>query len=140
MATPITYDPIPVPSLSPSGWITAPAEKADALFSHFYMSDGLQSSLFPGQVANIQSLVEQYGDNPSRFVQQLEATLRRYIFAFYPEGMDVQAEAIDLGTDRFDVRLTITVVQGGKQHNFANLINVVNSKIAGIIRSMNEGD
>lgn len=130
---------VPVPSLSQSGWVVAPSEKADILFSHFYMSDALQSSLYPGKVANIQGLVEKYGSVPSEFCQQLESMLRNYLFGYYPQGVDVQAAAVDLGTDRFDVRLTITVVEAGRQYNFGHLVNVVDSKISGIVRAMNEG-
>lgn len=137
---------VAVPTLSTLGWVRAPAEKADFLFSHFYTSDKFQTYLYGDQVANVQWLVEQYGHDPLTFCQHVKTTLEQYLGRYY-DFVLVEATSDDDATynaspnqgTQIKVRLYVRVTENGKDYTFAKLISASDSKFQAIIDLNNEG-
>lgn len=98
-----------VPSISLSGWITAVPEKVDLMLSHFFESDAIQTYLYKGNVANVQNILQQYGDNIPALCIQLRATMERY-FAAYFDAVVVDVSANNDPTVNPSNAITLTVM------------------------------
>lgn len=129
---------IPVPTLTTAGWVTAPADKADALMSHFFEAEKSQTFLYGSNVSSLQSLVEQYGNNPTNMTQELRSALEDYLGRYYT-GAIVNINIYDDGTPRYELRVYVQVTEDGKQYSFGKLLQVNNSKIQKVVSLNNEG-
>lgn len=132
---------IPVPSLSAAGWITSPAEKADALFAHFYESEKSQTYLYGGNVSNLQWLIEQYGHNVIELAAQIRSTIELYLGRYY-DAVNAQVthnDNEDNPTNSITLSIHCDVTENGKLYSFGKLLNVTNSKIEKIININNTG-
>jgi hypothetical protein len=143
MNDPVNYaNVIPVPTLSPEGWVVSLSGKADRLFAHFYVSDKKQSRLYGDNVANIQSIVAEYGHDATEFTQQIRGVLERYLLRYY-QAVDITAFNTD-GPDNvnstYDVSVSILITEDGKQFQFSHLINMVDGLFAKIVREGNTGE
>jgi hypothetical protein len=130
----------PVPTLSAAGWIRSPAEKADALFSHFYESDKFQTYLYGQNVTNLQWLVEQYGHDVTILTQQMRTALETYLARYYSDVLvDITTGNDDtlIAEGKIELRLYCTVTEEGRQYSFGRLIKATNSKIDEIIKLNN---
>ena len=126
---------IPVPSLSLAGWIRSPAEKADALFSHFYESEKAQTVLYGDKVTNLQWLIEQYGSDIVNLLGKLRDALQQYLGAYYDTvNADVSSNDNAENTNgNINITVYIDVTEGGKSYSFGKLLNITDSKIQKII-------
>ncbi len=131
---------IPVPSLSPQGWIVSPAEKADKLFAHIYAAQYSQSHLYPGQITSLQYLVKQYGNEPVEMTLQLQKWLDRYLRRYYPSGVDVRISNDD-GPNNPEGKITYTldivITEGTSQYSVGVLLNTRDSTLMDMLRINN---
>ena len=129
---------IPVPSLSVAGWVTAPADKASLLMSHFFEAEKSQTLLYGDKVTSLPWLVQQYGHNIIAMTQQLRTSLEVYLARYY-EGASVEVTPKDDGGTRYELQVYIQVTQNGKPYSVGKLLQVNNSKIQKIISLNNNG-
>lgn len=126
---------IPVPSLSFAGWIRSPAEKADALFSHFYESEKAQTVLYGDRVSNLQWIIEEYGSDIVNLTNKLRQGIEQYLSAYYDTvNVDIttnnNAENLN---GNINITVYIDVTEDGKTYSFGKLLNITDSKIQKII-------
>lgn len=133
--------PIPVPTLSHAGWVTSPAEKADALFSHWYESNKSQTLLYGSEVSNLQYLIEENGNNPISAIRAIRSELEAYLRRYY-EAVNVEvssAEPINSTNPKVELRVFIEVFENGKAYSFGKLLTGTHNKISQIIALNNTG-
>lgn len=132
---------VPVPSLSPAGWITSPQEKADALMAYFYQTDPFQSQLYAPNVISLQLLVQQYGHDMTAFTQRLRSALELYLGRYYQSVIvDIRNTDIPANTNpKIEFKVYISVLDDGKEYSFGQLIAVADNKMATIIKLNNSG-
>lgn len=137
---------IAVPTLTAAGWVRTPAEKADALMSHFYESDKFQTYLYDENVTNVQWLIEQYGHDVVVLCTRMRETLEDYLNRYYDAAL-IQVTSDDNPSynltpnlsSAITLRVVITVTDGGKDYSFAKLIVASDSKFEKIMNLNNEG-
>ena len=131
---------IPVPSLSPQGWITSPAEKADVLFAHLYASMYSQTTLYLGHVTSLQWLVQRYGHDISEITIQMQKWLDVYFRRYYPNGVDVRVsndDTADNVTGNITLTIDIVVTEGTSQYSIGALIRTRDSILLEMLRINN---
>lgn len=137
---------IAVPTLTAAGWVRSPADKADALMSHFYESDKFQTYLYGQAVTNVQWLIEQHGHDVLTLCTRMREALEDYLNRYYDAAL-VQVTSDDNPSynetpnqsSKITLRLVITVTDGGRDYSFAKLIQASDSKFERIVDLNNEG-
>ena len=125
---------IPVPSLSPSGWITDIAAKADALMSHFFESNKSQSYIYNNNVSNLQWLIEQYGSDSIDLTTQMTSTLEKYLGRYF-DLVTVTVTSDDNAKNlsgSVTIKIHCLVTQGGVQYSLGKLLQISNSTVTKI--------
>jgi hypothetical protein len=131
---------IPVPTLSAKGWVDSLPEKADVLISHFFASDAFQSSLYAGEIANLQVLIQQYMHDIDGLKQGLRNSLEKYLGRYYSEvTVDIADDTAVNPSNRISLMLNCMVVEKGRSYSFANLLSLVDSKFEKITKLNNTG-
>lgn len=132
---------IPVPSLSSRGWLTTPSERADALLSHFFESDAIQSYVFSGSIANIQDLIKNYGTDVNELASQLQVSLERYLARYFDRPVvSVKTDGDVQNTNRVKMSIRGTVVQDGLPYSIGALVGRDGSSFRRIIGQINTGN
>lgn len=134
-------NPIPVPTLSLSGWVTSPAEKADALLAHWYCSDKAQTFLYGDKVSNIQYLLEQYGNDPYKCMSAMREELQVYLSRYYDA---VTIELTSPGTPNFvqpkvELRLFVELTEGINVYSLGKLLQISGGKFKRVVSLNNDG-
>ena len=131
---------IPVPSLSGEGWINSLERKADKLFTDFYTSDFNQTSLYPGQVANMQRVIELYGNDMISLCLKMRDTLEIYLGRYYTD-VRVTVDSDDITSDnqtgKINLKVDIRVTEDGKPYSFGALIETLDSKFQNVTKLNN---
>jgi hypothetical protein len=133
---------IPVPSLSESGWVVMPQQKADFLMAHFYEAMNNQTYTFPGQVASVQYVIEKYAGDINGTCQALTQVLEQYLSRYYPAvNVQVTSDDVTAGNPSSLVNLTvyISAVEEGETYAFTSLIMTANSKFLKAVNLNNTG-
>lgn len=144
MSTPPSSSPpvIPLPMFAASGWTTSFAQKADGLLSHFFESDYYQSTLYAGNISNLQWLIQQYGSDPVNLAVQVQNMLEKYLSAYYQQAVaQVTTNASDptYTGDQLTMTIQATVTEQGQQLSFGYLVSAANSIISEIALLNNSG-
>lgn len=132
----------PVPSISDRGWVTAVPEKVDLLLSHFFESDRIQTYLYAGRVANLQNLLQQYGNNIPQLCIQLRAMLETYLAAYFDRAVaEVNANNDPTVNPSNAVTLTViaTISDNGEEYSLGSLVQVSNSSFKRVMGIVNNG-
>jgi len=133
---------IPVPSLSPAGWLKTPAEQADTLIAHAFAANKSQTALYGNNVTSIQWIIERYNHDIPTMAQQINDALKTYFERYFPEGVDIDVygdPGSDVANNKIVMRIIINFVSGGKNYNLPSIIDVVNGKFAKLSRLNNTG-
>lgn len=133
---------IPVPSLSPAGWLKTPAEQADTLLAHAFSANKSQTAMYGDNVTSIQYLIEKYGRDIPTLAQKMRQEFSDYFGRYFPEGVDVDIQgdpSSDAPNDKIVLRIIINFVDGGKQYNLPSTVDIVNGKFAKLARLNNTG-
>ena len=130
-----------VPSLSPAGWISDPAAKADALLSYFFTSMYSQTLIYANEVSSLQYLLQQYGSDVNQLTVQIEKTLNKYLGRYYDlASVTVTNDVNDLTniTSTANISIFCSITENGQTYSIGNLLKVSNSKVNSI-SSINNG-
>lgn len=131
---------IPVPTLSPAGWVTSPAEKADTLLSHLFLSLKSQSFVYGNNVSSIQGVIEQYGHDITVVTQQMGLLAEAYLRRYYDVAIATVTNnnnATNL-TSSAEISIHVQVTENGITYSLGKLLQISNSKITKII-TINNG-
>lgn len=125
-----------VPTLSTSGWVKAPSEKADFLLAHFYESDKFQTYLYGQNVTNLQYIIEQTGHDAIAVTQRLRTELETYLGRYYDSALVDVTIADSTTTDagsQLTIRVFCRVTENGKDYSFGKMIMAMNSKLEKVV-------
>ncbi len=125
---------IPVPVLSPAGWVTEPSAKADALTSHIFEADFSQSFIYNGKVTSLQYLIEQYGDNMIKLTQEVQSALEAYFGRYYDSAtaeVTNNDNSANTGT-AVTLYIYVGVTENGNSYSIGKEVSINNSKVTSI--------
>jgi len=130
---------IPVPSLSPQGWITDPSSKADSLLSYFYETMHSQSYLYNGEVSSMQYLLQKHNGNINSFTEDLQNTLETYLSRYYDLAIVTTSndDRYDDNNSSVEVTIHCLVTEGGVTHSIGNLLRITNAKVTAVSKLVN---
>lgn len=130
---------IPVPSLSPAGWIKSPSEKIDTLLAHFFESMKSQTALYGNNVTSLADIVNKYGNNPIKLGTEIKLALETYLGRYYTSATVTVTN--DDGPSNLNgvitLKLFAEVVDGGTTYSVGKLLETNNSKVTKITKLIN---
>jgi hypothetical protein len=122
---------IPVPTLSPQGWVTETASKIDILLSHYVSTDQEQSNIYKSSLSNLQYLVEQNSGDGAATASAIASSIQAYLARYYE---NVIAEARFSLTDPKEssttvkITLSLNFTEQGVQYTANRLLTYFNGK------------
>lgn len=122
---------IPVPTLSPQGWVTDTAAKIDSLLSHYVSTDQEQSNIYKSSLSNLQYLVEQNSGDAAATASAIASSFQTYLGRYYE---NVIAEARFSLTDPKEssttvkITLSLNFTEQGVQYTANRLLTYFNGK------------
>lgn len=123
-----------LPSLSMTGWIDEPAERADRAMSYYFASDYSQTEIFAGKVVTLQWQLEEYSQDTNRLNQEMTSYLTEYFNRYFDSAtVEIDISEITDDEERLDIELRCTLVEKGKTYSLGRLIQSVNSKVVKIL-------
>lgn len=132
----------PVPSMTTRGWLYNPAEKIDQVMSYFFEADPSSTYLYNGYVVNVQTLLQQYGNDIPSITNEIRTGLEQMLRAYF-DSAQVQVTNNDDPTVNTSNAITLyiaaTVTQAGKSYSLDALVQQVNSKFIRVINYTNTG-
>ena len=131
---------IPVPTLSPQGFVTDISGKADALLSHFYESMYSQTFLYGKNISSLQYIIQQYGDDVNKLCTQLQNTLEKYLGRYYDLAIvTIGSNVNDPNDTTNQISLTIhcSLTENGTTYSIGDLLKISNSKVTSVTRVNN---
>ena len=131
---------IVAPSLSPQGWVSDSASKADILLSWFYESMHSQSYVYGNNVSSIQYILQQYSGDVVLFTQKLQDALELYLSRYYDlaiVSVSNNLDVVDLTNGAADISIYCNVTEGGITYSIGNLLKITNSKITSVSKLVN---
>jgi hypothetical protein len=124
------------------GWVTSVPEKVDLNLSHFFESDKIQTYLYKGHVANLQNIIQQYGNNVPQLCIQLRSMLEAY-FAGYYDACVVEVTANNDPTVNPTNAVTLTIQatlrDNGVEYSLGTLVQVNDSSFKRVMGLINYG-
>lgn len=134
--------PKEVPTLSPQGWLSSPAEKIDRLLSYYFLTHASQSNLFQGSLVSLPKQVQQYGHDPDTLREEIRETLQSYLQPYFDSAsVEVAISYPEKDNDRrYDVRLDIVLTQDGERHTAGHLISTLDSVVTRYMAQNNYGE
>lgn len=126
-----------VPTLSPLGFVTAIADKVNAITSYFFVSQYSQTTLYRGNVLPLAYLVQQFGHDQVQIQQKVETTLQ-LLFSRYFDDATVAVKT-DLEEDRIKLTLTAIVRDDATEYSVGYVIRTSNAKVLDIFDLNNDG-
>ncbi|WP_144106652.1 hypothetical protein [Paraburkholderia sp. BCC1886] len=131
-----------VPSLSTAGWITATAQKADALMAHIYESMANQSYTYAGSVTSIQSIIQANAGNMPKTCSALQSALEAYLGRYYDSVLaQVTSDDVTAGntTSLITVSIYAQVTENGVTYPYYGLVQLADSKFLKATKLNNNG-
>ncbi len=126
---------IEVPSLSPAGWVSGPAEKLDRLLSYYFVSEYSQTNLYQGRVKSLPMHIKRYGNDENALQdamrQALEELLRPYFDQVSVNITTDKPIKDDLG--RINVMVDIQVQQDSVTYSAGRELETLNGTLMRII-------
>jgi hypothetical protein len=126
-------------TLNPKGYISSVVEKLDSCLTDFYSAEYSQTTLYKGNVASIQWIIQNKRNNPTGTAELVERTLRDYLTRHFHEAL-VSCSAIDDpdSKDRAALRLGITVKNAaGESATIREVVKMLDSKFISVVRENN---
>jgi hypothetical protein len=126
-----------IPTLTPKGFVTAVADKADAAILNFYVSLYSQTNMYRGANKPLAYLVQQHGESALGMEQALTSELTTYLSRLFDSvSVDVKATTVANG---INLRLDVMVRDDGQTYSFGHQLLTTNSKIIDIVDVVNTG-
>lgn len=127
------------PSLSEDGWLTSTILKADALFSHFLVSDYSQTYLYNDKVTSFTWILQNNQGNIGKLLTDLRSALEIY-FARYFENITVETTEIPNTEEPSKAKISIFVSftdYEDKQYSLGKILEISDLKVTNIININN---
>lgn len=74
---------IPVPTLSPQGFVVSTGDKLDRLLSYYFTTDTNQSNIFKGETISFQETVANYQRQPTLLCDRMKTELTAYLERYF---------------------------------------------------------
>ena len=74
---------IPVPTLSPQGFVVSTGDKLDRLLSYYFITDTNQSNIFKGETISFQETVANYQRQPTLLCDRMKTELTAYLERYF---------------------------------------------------------
>lgn len=126
------------PSLTTTGWITDPAQRADVLLYDFFVANYSQSIIFRGKIKSLSYFLQRHQDI---FVLRdvLQQALSSLLNSYY-DSAEVSIKVVPVADDAgnvanefsMDIQISAIVIQDGKRYSLGKLVNVTNAKVSKI--------
>ena len=129
------------PTLDTDSWVKTSIKVADYLFSHFFLADYSQTSIFIGQVSSFAWILQHYQSDMSQIMTQTQQTLSNYFSKQFDE-VEVQIDEIPNPDSINDHKLSLFLTfkdQDGITHNLERIIKYQGLKVTEIISVLNQG-
>lgn len=122
-----------LPTLTTAGWIEDLITVSTTMMDYFLVSEDSQTQFYPGEVASLPFLVQQYGSDPDALANRCRDVLQRY-FSRYFDMASVEVTTDDSSgvPGRYNINIDVTVIKDGKTHRLGRLIELGDSKIINV--------
>lgn len=128
----------PYPSLTSTGWITDPLQRADLILYDFFVANYSQSIIFRGQIKSLPYYIHRNRDM-SVLRDVLQTAITTLLNSYYDSAeisikISPIKNALGIVDNEFtmDIQLSAIVIQDGKRYSLGKLINVENSSVSKI--------
>lgn len=129
------------PTLDTDSWVNTPIKVADYLFSHFFLSDYSQTSVFTGQVSSFAWILQHYQSDITQIMTNTQQALSTYFSKQFNE-VEVQLDEIpnpdSINDHKLSLYLTFVDTEGVK-YNLERIIKYQGLKVTEIISVLNQG-
>jgi hypothetical protein len=126
-----------IPTLTPKGFVSAVADKADAAMLNFYVSLYSQTNMYRGSNKPLAYLLQQHGDSQIGMEQALTTELNTYLSRLFE--LAVVEVSGSSSANSINLQLDIMVRDNGSQYSLGHQLLTTNSKIIDIIDIVNTG-
>ena len=122
-----------LPTLTTAGWIEDLVSVSTSLMDYFLVSEESQTQFYPGEVASLPFLVQQYGSDPDALVSRGRDVLQRYFSRYFEmASVEITSDEQSDSPGRYNISIDVTVVREGKTHRLGRLIELGDSKIINV--------
>jgi hypothetical protein len=122
-----------LPTLTTAGWIEDLVSVSTSLMDYFLVSEESQTQFYPGEVASLPFLVQQYGSDPDALVSRGRDVLQRYFSRYFEmASVEITSDEQSDSPGRYNINIDVTVVREGKTHRLGRLIELGDSKIINV--------
>lgn len=137
----MTTNIIPVPTLSYSGWVKSTAEKADYIFSHFYLSERSQTYIYRDKVSSLQWIIQNKQGDMTGTCQLIRETLGSYFGRYFKNvSIEVTFKEDPPNSGKVAIRMFIALIDDeGIEFNLTRIAELENSKFQKIQKLNNDG-
>jgi hypothetical protein len=119
-----------LPTLTTAGWIEDLVSVSTSLMDYFLVSEESQTQFYPGEVASLPFLVQQYGSDPDTLVSRGRDVLQRYFSRYFDmASVEVTSDNDSGVAGQYNINIDVTVVKDGTTHRLGRLIELGDSKI-----------
>lgn len=126
-----------IPTLTPKGFVSAIADKADAAILNFYVSLYSQTNMYRGSNKPLAYLVQQHGESAIGMEAALTTELTTYLSRLFDSAIvEVKSTVVANG---INLRLDVMVRDNGADYSFGHQLLTTNSKIIDIVDVINTG-
>ena len=131
-----------MPTLSYVGWTRNTAEKLDFALAHFFESEETQTYLYPGQIADVHSIIARNVHNNDEMVIEMSSLLTTYLRTIFDhaevEGVNISKEKND-PKDRIEIAMKIRVKDNDNQVMRQKFISYEFNRFKSITEASNYG-
>lgn len=104
---------VPVPTLSPQGYVVSTGDKLDRLLSYYFTTDTNQSNIFKGSTISFQETVANYQGQPTILCDKMKTELTDYLERYFTVvTVDVTYKDLKEGIDDGPYELIIDAMVG----------------------------
>lgn len=130
---------IAVPTLSEDGWVKSTEERADYLFSHFFVAEYSQTFLYTSQVASFPYIIQKNQGRPDEAAEELKNTLTIYFSRYFNSvESEVSYEEVPPKSGKVRINLYLSFKdETGKEFKLARAADILNSKLVKVLDIVN---
>lgn len=126
-----------IPTLTPKGFVSSIADKADTALLNFYLSQYSQTNIHRGVRRPLAYLVQQFGSDGKAITDALDLELTSYLNNLF-DYAEVDVDWTEEGKG-IKLQLNVMIRDGDNEHSLGHVISTDNSKIIDIIDVNNTG-
>lgn len=128
-----------VPMLGGEGWVKDPARQLVILYAHALVADGIQSTLFNGNVTSLPYITALYQNNPVELTNEIENSLTAYFDRFFVTT-NVNVSYTQTNVNKYDLYISVEVTDvDGNVLSLADAAQIDNGILLSTIAKLNNG-